>query len=81
MRGFQRPRDGFFLRAESFYNVSSEIERLDEEPFGGPPIKSYFGGESLHTQSHGESFLTLFMERFRGWTNPRPPCPRNASWP
>jgi predicted ATPase len=66
VRGFQRPRDGFFLRAESFYNVSSEIERLDEEPFGGPPIKSYFGGESLHTQSHGESFLTLFMERFRG---------------
>ena len=66
VRGFERPRDGFFLRAESFYNVSSEIERLDEEPWGGPPIKSYFGGKSLHVQSHGESFLTLFMERFRG---------------
>ncbi len=66
VRGFERPRDGFFLRAESFYNVSSEIERLDSEPGLGRPIKSYYGGESLHTKSHGESFLTLFMERFRG---------------
>lgn len=65
VRGYERPRDGFFLRAESFYNVSSEIERLDEGP-GGPPIIDSFGGKSLHAQSHGESFLTLFMERFRG---------------
>ncbi len=66
VRGFEKPRDGFFLRAETFYNVSSEIERLDEEPMGGPPIISYFGGRSLHKQSHGESFLALFMERFGG---------------
>lgn len=65
VRGFERPRDGFFLRAESFYNLSSEIERLDQGP-GGPPIINSFGGKSLHAQSHGESFLTLFMERFRG---------------
>lgn len=65
VRGFEKPRDGFFLRAETFYNVSSEIERLDEEP-GGPPIINSFGGKSLHAQSHGESFLSLFMERFRG---------------
>jgi predicted ATPase len=63
VRGIERPRDGFFLRAESFYNVSTEIERLDEGP-GGPPIIDSFGGKSLHARSHGESFLTLFMERF-----------------
>src|SRR5258706_2702894 len=37
-RGFSRPRDGFFLRAESFFNVATEIEKLDAEPGGGPPI-------------------------------------------
>ena len=66
VRGIDKPRDGFFLRAESFYNVGSEIERLDKEPGFGPPIKTYYGGKSLHEQSHGESFLTLFMERFKG---------------
>ena len=29
-RGTKRPRDGFFLRAESFYNLATDIERLDE---------------------------------------------------
>lgn len=64
VRGVRPPRDGFFLRAESFYNVSTEIERLDEPP-GGPKIIDSFGGRSLHEKSHGEAFLTLFMERFR----------------
>jgi predicted ATPase len=65
-RGVKKPRDGFFLRAESFYNVASEIERLDEGP-GGPPIKNSYGGHSLHTQSHGESFLSVFLNRFSGY--------------
>lgn len=65
-RGYKRPRDGYFLRAESFYNVASEIERLDEDPLGGPPIKSYYGGVSLHAQSHGESFMTLLTKRIKG---------------
>lgn len=64
-RGLKRPRDGFFLRAESLYNVATEIERLDAEGMG-PRIIDSFGGKSLHDQSHGESFLTLFMERFHG---------------
>lgn len=58
------PGDSYFLRAESFYNVASEIERLDEEP-GGPPIIDAYGGVSLHEQSHGESFFALFKSRFR----------------
>lgn len=64
-KGFLRPKDGFFLRAESFFNVATEIEQLDAEP-GGPPIINSYGGHSLHEQSHGESFLALMMNRFGG---------------
>jgi len=64
-KGIRRPRDGFFLRAESFFNVATEIEKLDEGP-GGPPIIGSYGGRSLHEQSHGESFLALLMNRFNG---------------
>ncbi|HYM86011.1 MAG TPA: AAA family ATPase [Pseudoxanthomonas sp.] len=64
-RGVRRPRDGFFLRAESFFNVATEIQRLDEGP-GGPPIIDSYGGKSLHAQSHGESFFALFSKRFGG---------------
>jgi predicted ATPase len=66
-RGLRRARDGVFLRAESFYNVATEIERLDSDPGRmGPPIIDSYGGRSLHEMSHGESFLTLLMERFHG---------------
>jgi predicted ATPase len=64
-RGITPPRDGFFLRAESFFNVSTEIERLDHGIGGGGLLASY-GGKPLHEQSHGEAFLSLFMERFGG---------------
>ena len=57
------PRDSYFLRAESFFNVATEIERLDREG-GGPPIIGAYGGQSLHEQSHGESFFALFQNRF-----------------
>jgi len=65
-RGFIRPKDGFFLRAESYYNVASEIDRLDREG-GGPPLVLSYGGKSLHEQSHGESFFSTFLHRFRGF--------------
>lgn len=59
-------KDGFFLRAESFYNVASNIDEMDQEPsFSAPVIQSY-GGVSLHRQSHGESFLALVQNRFGG---------------
>lgn len=57
-RGAKRPRDAWFLRAESFYNVASEVDRLG--------VNDHYGGTSLHAQSHGESFLALFLERFGG---------------
>ncbi|MBB6558300.1 putative ATPase [Acidovorax soli] len=65
-KGIRRPRDGYFLRAESFFNVATEIEKLDEDPMGGPPIIGAYGSRSLHEQSHGESFMALMMERFGG---------------
>ncbi|MFF2910990.1 AAA family ATPase [Paenibacillus sp. NPDC057934] len=64
-RGVKRPKDGFFLRAESYYNVASYIDELDKEP-GGPAIIGSYGGKSLHEQSHGESFLAAFIHRFGG---------------
>jgi predicted ATPase len=50
--------DSYFLRAESFYNVASEIDRLG--------VNGSYGDKSLHEESHGESFFTLFAERFSG---------------
>jgi predicted ATPase len=65
-KSFKVPKDAYFLRAESFYNVATEIENLDSDPAGGPSIKSYYGGQSLHHQSHGESFWSLFNHRLGG---------------
>ena len=65
-KGIRRPRDGFFLRAESFFNVATEIEKLDAEPAGGPLVMPAYSNRSLHEQSHGESLLALLTNRFRG---------------
>jgi predicted ATPase len=65
-RGPKKPRDGFFLRAESFFNVATEIEQLDAEPGLGEPIAGAYGERQLHEQSHGESFMSLLINRFRG---------------
>ena len=62
----RRARDSFFLRAESYFNVATQIDKLDEDPLAGPRIINYYGGKSLHEQSHGESFFALFVNRLRG---------------
>lgn len=62
----ERAGDGFFLRAESFYNVATNIEEMDNEPSFDPPLMDAYGGVSFHEQSHGESFLALVQKRFRG---------------
>lgn len=64
IRGVRRPRTGYFLRAESFFNVASEIERLDSEPSPEPKVVEGYGGVSLHEKSHGESFIALVSKRF-----------------
>lgn len=63
VKGPFQPKDAFFLRAESFYNVSTEVDRLYE---GEEHLLGGWGGASLHDQSHGESFLSLVTHRFRG---------------
>lgn len=65
VKGVKRPEDGFFLRAESFYNVATNIEELDREG-DMPKIIDSYGGVSLHEQSHGEAFLSLLINKFRG---------------
>ena len=59
-----RPKDGFFLRAESFYNAASYIDELDREAPSFHKLIDSYGGVSLHNQSHGESFLALIQNRF-----------------
>lgn len=55
------PHDGFFLRAESLYNLASYLDGMDD-----PAALEAYGGVSLHEQSHGESFLALVKNRFGG---------------
>ncbi|MDR0847554.1 MAG: AAA family ATPase [Propionibacteriaceae bacterium] len=52
----KRAHRGYFFRAESFYNVASAIDDQD--------LTQYYGNRSLHTQSHGESFLALARNHF-----------------
>ena len=54
--GAHKPRAGFFLRAESFFNVAGMIDARD--------LTEVYGGRGLHLQSHGESFLALATNRF-----------------
>ena len=58
IKGCRRRKDGFFLRAESFYNVASSIDDLG--------VVGNYGQVSLHAQSHGESFMALVENRFWG---------------
>ncbi|MBO9609863.1 MAG: AAA family ATPase [Paenibacillaceae bacterium] len=66
IRSPYRPRDGFFFRAESYYNVATNIDDMDREGGFGAPIRNSYGGKSLHEQSHGESFFAAFAHRFGG---------------
>ena len=50
--------DSFFLRAESFYNLSTYIEQIGAD--------HYYGSVPLHQQSHGEAFMALMTERLGG---------------
>lgn len=59
-------RDGYFLRAESFNNVATNIEELDKIPSSSRKISESYGNRALHEQSHGESFMALMRERFSG---------------
>ena len=55
VRNFRKEKTGFFLRAETLFNVSSQIVEND---------LSLYGWEDLHQKSHGEAFLWLMQNRF-----------------
>ncbi|HZT55004.1 MAG TPA: AAA family ATPase [Burkholderiaceae bacterium] len=54
-RSFRKPVDGYFLRAESFFNVATYMDGL---PGNTDPL--------LHPRSHGEAFMSLLTDKFRG---------------
>ena len=58
VRSTRRAKDGFFLRAESFFNAATYIQDINALEF--------YGDRDLHEQSHGESFFALFDNRFHG---------------
>ncbi|MCR5177191.1 MAG: AAA family ATPase [Anaerovibrio sp.] len=57
VKGFRPIKWGYFLRAESFYNVATA-----EEIYGRHSLK---GAEEYHKQSHGESFISLVQKNFK----------------
>jgi predicted ATPase len=59
----KKTTQGFFMRAESFFNFATYIDQLEEDD---PGLLPAYGGKSLHQQSHGEAFLSLFQNRFAG---------------
>jgi len=52
---------GFFMRAESFFNFATYIDEVAERD---ARVLDAYGGKSLHKQSHGEAFLALFHNHF-----------------
>ncbi len=56
-RGPRRAAGGYFLRAESFYNVATKEDEYSRGPGGVP--------QHFHEKSHGESFLALAQNSFR----------------
>jgi predicted ATPase len=62
-RSMRRPKDGYFLRAESFYNLATYLD--------GMPQTTGYGGKQLHARSHGEAFMSVLLDKFRGqWPVP-----------
>ncbi len=57
-RGFKKPQDEYFLRAESFFNLATYMDEVG--------YLDGYGGKSLHKRSHGEAFMALLTLKFRG---------------
>ena len=58
IRGYSKPGWGYFLRAESFYNVATAEDEYSRGPGGRP--------QHFHERSHGESFLAMAQNNFKG---------------
>lgn len=62
----QKPRYGYFFRAETFFNIANHLEAMSHQ-YGTSPQEVFtpYGGKSLHDQSHGESFLSFFKNQVK----------------
>jgi len=61
----RRPPDAYFLRSEFQAHFASLLDaRRDDPDFVDDPYARY-GGQSLHTRSHGEAFLAILQHRIR----------------
>lgn len=72
------PRDGFFFRAESFYNVATNIDELDQGPSFGPPSLTATAVYPSTSSPTGRAFLPWWSTASAArastcWTSPRPP--------
>jgi predicted ATPase len=86
VRSARRPRDGFFLRAESFFNVATDIERMDKEPSFSPlssaPTAAFTSMISLTASRFWRCYFTdSEAMAYIFWTNRRRLSPRHASSP
>lgn len=57
-KSYKTPKDGYFFRAESFHNIATYMDELG--------YLDGYGGRSLHAQSHGESFMAVLLNKFKG---------------
>ena len=57
IKGIHKPGWGYFLRAESFYNVATAEDEYSRGPGGRP--------QHFHEKSHGESFLAMAQSNFK----------------
>jgi predicted ATPase len=57
-RGSRKPKDHYFLRAESFFNVATYMDEVGDPGTYGP--------RTLHKASHGESFMAVLLHKLRG---------------
>ncbi len=62
----KKPRDGYFFRAESFFNIGNYLDDLSKHPMVGASAYNSYGGTSLHEKSHGEGFFAFFKNRLGG---------------
>ena len=66
IRGPAYPKDSYFLRAESFYNLATYMDDDADPEYSRKDYLWMYGGKSLHAQSHGESFMAAMTNKLRG---------------
>jgi predicted ATPase len=58
VKGFAPPKDNYFLRAESFFNVATFMDSTG--------VSAAFDNRPIHARSHGEAFLAVLTQKLRG---------------